>query len=192
MISSTLGTALYEIRFHGRGGQGAVIGSEVLANAAFAAGYSVSSFPYFGVERRGSPVTAYTRISGEEILIKSGIYNPDFVIVLDESLIAGLDVLEGLKMDGHLLVNSRKDPEDLPFNSNHRKYTVDATRIALKHNLGSRSSPIVNTAVLGAFARISPIISLERISDAIKQVVPRKKDENVSAMREAYSQVKGI
>lgn len=183
---------LCEIRFHGRGGQGAVIASELLANAAYSEGYHVLSYPYFGVERRGAPVTAFTRISKEKILTKSAIYNPDFVIVLDESLLAGVDVLDGLKSDGSILVNSRRDPADLPFDSDHRKFTVNATDIAAKNGIGSPTAPIVNTAILGAFARISPIVTLEAIIHSIHNVVPRKKEENIAATKESYSLVKGI
>lgn len=166
--------------------------SEVLANAAFSEGYKVSAFPYFGVERRGAPVTAFARISEEEILIKSEIYRPDFVIVLDESLLLGVDILLGLKDGGSVLINSSKDPEKLPFDSNHGKYTVDATEIAVKHGLGSPTAPIVNTAILGAFARISPIVSLDSIIDAIREVVPRRIEENIRATKEAFECVKGV
>lgn len=191
-LSSPEGMNLYEIRFHGRGGQGTVIASELLVNAAFSEGHCVSAYPYFGVERRGAPVTAFARISEENVLIKSGIYYPDFVIVLDESLISGVDVLAGLSSGGSILVNSRRDPSALPFNSDHRKFTVDATAIALKYGLGNRTSPIVNTAILGAFARISPIVSLEAIIGAIRKITPRKREENVSAAIEAYENVKGV
>ncbi len=189
---SLMGVQLYEIRFHGRGGQGSVIASELLVNAAFSEGYHVSAFPYFGVERRGAPVTAFARISRDEILIRSGIYHPDFVIVLDESLLAGVDVIDGLKTDGSILVNSQREPSELPLDSDHHKYTVNATDIAIKHHLGSPSTPIVNTGILGAFARISPIISLNSLLEAIHSITPRKKDANVAATREAYDAVRGM
>lgn len=164
----------------------------MLANAAFSEGYNVSAFPYFGVERRGAPVTAFARISEQEILIKSGIYEPDFVIVLDESLLSGVDILLGLKDGGSILINSTKDPVELPFNSKHGKYTVDATEIAVKHGLGSPTAPIVNTAILGAFAKISPIVSLDSIINAIREVVPRRVKENIRATKEAFDNVKGL
>jgi len=164
----------------------------VLANAAFSEGYNVSAFPYFGVERRGAPVTAFARISEQEILIKSGIYEPDFVIVLDESLLSGVDVLLGLRENGSILINTSRDPAELPFDSDHKKYTVDATEIAVKHGLGSPTAPIVNTAILGAFARISPIVSLDSVIRAIRDVVPRRIEENIRATKDAFENVRGV
>lgn len=189
---SSIGVELYEIRFHGRGGQGAVVASEVLANAAFREGYHVSAFPFFGVERRGAPVTSFARISKEPILVRSGIYEPDFVIVLDESLLTGVNVLEGLKPNGSILVNTRRDPKDLPIDSNHKKYTVNASDIAVKHGLGSPSTPIVNTAILGAFARIFNLVTLNTIIESVRAIAPTKKDANAAATKEAYHEVKGV
>lgn len=185
------GADLYEIRFHGRGGQGAVIASEVLANAAFREGYHVSAFPFFGVERRGAPVTAFTRISKEPILIRSGIYSPDFVIVLDESLLAAVNVLEGLKPNGSILINTRRLPSELPISSGHKRYTINATDIAVRHGLGSPSMPIVNTAILGAFAKISSIVNLNTVIESVRAIAPSKKDANAAATKEAYHEVKG-
>jgi len=183
---------LYEIRFHGRGGQGAVIASEVLANAAFREGYHVCAFPFFGVERRGAPVAAYARISKEPILIRSGIYAPDFVIVLDESLISAVNVLEGLKPKGAILVNTRRPPSELPIASGYKKYTVNATDIAVKHGLGSPTTPIVNTAILGAFAKISSLVTLNTVIESVRAIAPTKKDANAAATKEAYHEVKGV
>ena len=182
---------MYEIRFHGRGGQGAVVASEVLANAAFREGYHVTAFPFFGVERRGAPVTAFARLSREPILIRSGIYAPDYVIVLDESLIAAVNVLEGLKTGGALLVNTRRKPDELPIESSYKRYTVDATDIAVKHGLGSQTTPIVNTAILGAFAKISRLVTLNTVIESVRAIVPVKKDANAEATKEAYNLVMG-
>ncbi len=188
----SIGGALYEIRFHGRGGQGAVIASEVLANAAFREGYHVTAFPFFGVERRGAPVTAFTRLSKEPILVRSGIYEPDFVVVLDESLLMSVNVLEGLKKGGSLLVNTRHRPEELPVDSDHKKFTVDATGIAVKNGLGSPTTPIVNTAILGAFAKVSKLVTLNSVIESVRAIAPVKKDENAAATKEAYGQVLGV
>lgn len=182
---------MIEVRFHGRGGQGAVIASEVLATAGFHEGYHVTAVPFFGVERRGAPVAAYTRLSKEPILIRSGIYTPDFVVVLDESLFNAVDVLEGLKPEGILLVNTRRNPAELPIKPEVKAFTVDATGIAVKHGLGSPTSPIVNTAILGAFAKVSGIVSLNAIVEAVRSVVPSRKDANAAATKEAYAQVRG-
>ena len=191
-LLSSNGVELYEIRFHGRGGQGAVIASEVLANAAFREGYHVSAFPFFGVERRGAPVTAFARISKEPILIRSGIYSPDFVIVLDESLLASVNVLEGLKSNGSILVNTRRPPSELPVASDCRKYSINATDIAVRHGLGSPSMPIVSTAILGAFAKISALVNLNTVIESVRAIAPTKKDANAAATKEAYQEVKGV
>ena len=182
---------MIEVRFHGRGGQGAVIASEVLATAGFHEGYHVTAVPFFGVERRGAPVTAYTRLSKEPILIRSGIYTPDYVVVLDESLFNAVAVMDGLKPDGILLVNTRRAPSELPIGPEVKAFTVDATDIAVKHGLGSPTSPIVNTAILGAFAKVSGLVRLNTIIEAIRAIIPSKKDANAAATKEAYGQVRG-
>lgn len=166
-----------------------MVASEVLANAAFREGYHVTAFPFFGVERRGAPVTAFARLSREPILIRSGIYAPDYVIVLDESLMAAVNVLEGLKPGGSLLVNTRRRPDELPVESGHKKYTVNATDIAVKHGLGSLTTPIVNTAILGAFARVSKLVTLNTVIESVRAIVPAKKDANAAATKEAYNLV---
>ena len=104
---------MIEIRFHGRGGQGAVVASNILAEAAFMEGKDVCSFPFFGVERRGAPVTAFTRVDSRPIRVKSGIYAPDHVIVLDPSLLKAVDVLAGLKKGGIVLVNTHSKAAEL-------------------------------------------------------------------------------
>ena len=178
---------MIEVRFHGRGGQGAVIASRILAEAAFMEGYDVSAFPYFGVERRGAPVTAFTRMDKRPIRVKSQIYEPDYVVVLDPSLMKAIDVLKGLKEGGKVLVNTGKKPEELSLNANVA--TVDATSIALRHGLGSRTAPIVNSAMVGAFARISGIVSIEAVMESVKHNVPVKHEENALAAKEAYESV---
>jgi len=185
------GVNVIEVRFHGRGGQGAVIASEVLATAGFHEGYNVTAVPFFGVERRGAPVTAFTRLSKEPILIRSGIYTPDFVVVLDESLFNAVDVLDGLKTGGAILVNTRRAAADLPMGKDVKAYTVDATGIAVKHGLGSPTTPIVNTAILGAFAKISGLVSLNTLIESVRAIVPSKKDANAAATKDAYELVRG-
>ena len=182
---------MLEIRVHGRGGQGAVIASEILATAAFYEGKHVSSFPYFGVERRGAPVTAFTRIDTKPIRVKSQIYNPDHVIVLDHSLVNTVNVTAGLKNDGLILINTVKNPEDFKFNIK-TVATVNASEIALKHSLGSHSAPIVNTSILGAYAAVSGVISLDSLKKAINENVSRMVEENFASAEEAYKSVKVI
>jgi len=180
---------MFEIRFHGRGGQGSVIASEILAKAVFREGKDVQSFPFFGVERRGAPVTAFTRIDDRPIRVKTGIYEPDCVVVLDPSLLKSQNVAAGLKAGGTLIVNTDKRPEDLGFKLTGRIATVDATSIALKHGLGSKATPIVNTAILGALAKVTGIVQLDHIMAAIAENVPSKPEENAAAARDAFDQV---
>ena len=177
---------MIEVRFHGRGGQGVVVASEVLAKAAFRMGYEVSSFPFFGVERRGAPVTAFARINKEPIRIKSSIYEPDYVVVLDNSLLKGVNVLEGLKPEGNVLLNY-PDGKALPELPGEYKYFVlDANSIASSHGIGSKVTPIVNTAIMGGFARMCDWMSLDAITETIREVAPVKKEENVAAAKDAY------
>ena len=179
---------MIEIRFHGRGGQGAVVASNILAKAATAEGKDVQSFPYFGVERRGAPVTAYTRIDTQRIRLKSLIYEPDYVIVLDPFLMNYLDVTEGLKEDGSLLINTHKKPEEVSLDWKGKLYTIDATKIALEYHLGSANAPIVNTAILGTIPKLTGMVSWESLSEMIRSTVPVKKDENVWAAERAYDE----
>ncbi len=180
---------MIEIRFHGRGGQGAVTAANILANAYAMEGNDVQAFPYFGVERRGAPVTAYCRADRKPIRVKAAVYEPRYVIVLDPSLLGYVDFTEGLREDGIVLLNTSKKPGDLDKKWKTPTATVDATSIALENRLGSRNAPIVNTAVLGSFSRISGTVSIETIEKAIREMAPVKKDENVSAALQAYEQV---
>ena len=179
---------MIEIRFHGRGGQGAVIASNILAEAAFLEGKAVSAFPYFGVERRGAPVTAYTRMDDREIRVKSGIYEPDYVVVMDQSLIKAVDVVAGLKPGGKVIINTTKKPDS--FDLGHTEvYTVDATGIAIENRLGSKAAPIVNSAILGGFVKISGVVELDSLLKGVRSIAPVKKDENATAAEQAYSKV---
>ena len=183
------GGTVIEIRFHGRGGQGAVIASELLAQAAFLEGKYPQSFPFFGVERRGAPVTAFTRIDDAPIRIRTSITDPDIVVVLDAQLMRTINVLGGLKPDGLLLVNSERAPDALETPFKGRVATIDATAIALSHGLGSKATPIVNTAVLGALARVSGILTLDSVRKAVGRFVPAKQQANVMAAEDAYQHV---
>jgi len=173
-----------EIRFHGRGGQGAVIASNILANAAFLEGKDVQAFPFFGVERRGAPVTAFTRIDDRPIRIKFQIYNPDYVVVLDESLLKAVDVTAGLRPDGIVVVNTRRGPGALGI-AKGRLATVDATSIAISRGLGSKVAPIVNTVMLGAFVAATDEVRLGSVLDSMGEHVPFKAEENAAACRDA-------
>lgn len=180
---------MIEVRFHGRGGQGTVVASILMAKAFFQAGYFVQSFPLFGVERRGAPVEAYLRLDKTKILIRTNVYTPDHVVVLDPSLLTAVDVTRGLKPGGWILVNAPQESVIPGEFSSYRLATVDATRIALKHALGTRTHPIVNTAMMGAFARVLGEPPLEAVVHAIREEIPIKPEANIAAAREAYDNV---
>jgi 2-oxoacid:acceptor oxidoreductase gamma subunit (pyruvate/2-ketoisovalerate family) len=181
---------MVEVRIHGRGGQGAVIASEILATASFYDGKFCQSFPAFGVERRGAPVTAFTRIDDHAIRIRTQIYAPDHIIVLDQTLLTeGVEVTGGLKDGGWVVVNSRKDLQGFPGFDRYRVATVDANSIAVSHGVGSPTAPVVNTTILGAFARVTGLVTIDSVIRAIKEIVPAKRDENALAAKEASQKV---
>ena len=181
---------MVEVRIHGRGGQGAVIASEILATASFYDGKFCQSFPAFGVERRGAPVTAFTRIDDEAIRIRTQIYAPDHIIVLDQTLlIEGVEVTGGLKDGGWVVVNSRKDLQGFPGFDTYRVATVDANSIAVSHGVGTPTAPVVNTTILGAFARVTGLVTIDSVIKAIQEIVPTKREENALAAQEAYQKV---
>jgi 2-oxoacid:acceptor oxidoreductase gamma subunit (pyruvate/2-ketoisovalerate family) len=180
---------MIEIRIHGRGGQGAVVASAVLASALFYDGRYVQAFPAFGVERRGAPVVAFTRWDFKPIRIRTHVYQPDHVIVLDWTLIhEGIDVVSGLREKGWILINSSKDL-DMDYFSKYKVALVNAGGIASQHRLGTPTAPVANTAILGAFSKISGMVTIGSVIRAIREYVPDKKEENVAAAREAYSKV---
>lgn len=184
---------MIEIRFHGRGGQGAVIGSKILATAAFAEGKFVQAFPFFGIERRGAPVTSYVRIDDKKIYLRNQIRHPDHLIILDPTLLAHPPTFQGFEGKGWVLINHKQRPHDMEELSQLkglRVATIDASEIAHRNKLGSPLSPIVNTAILGAFARITNICTLDSIVDAIMEGAPHDPEANAKAAREAYEEVR--
>jgi len=183
--------ALIEICFHGRGGQGSVTAANLLVTAALKDGNKgVQAFPIFGAERRGAPVRAFARISDEEIHLRSEVYFPDIVIVLDESIIGIVDVLKGLKKDGKILINTTKEPEDFDFSNKYHVATVDATGVAIKHDILVGGIPVVNTPILGAVPKILDRVTLPSIQEVIKNKWKGKGGEiNVKATQDAYNSV---
>jgi pyruvate ferredoxin oxidoreductase gamma subunit/2-oxoisovalerate ferredoxin oxidoreductase gamma subunit len=177
---------MQEIRFHGRGGQGTVVASILLAKAFFSAGYYVQTFPVFGVERRGAPVEAYLRLAKKKILVRSNVYTPDHVVVQDVKLLASVDVTAGLKPGGWILINVPVKPDNLDVFSGFRLACVDATGIAIKNKLGTRTHPIINTAIIGAFARIMEMPPMDMIADAIYEDIHTKPEQNIQASKKAY------
>jgi pyruvate ferredoxin oxidoreductase gamma subunit/2-oxoisovalerate ferredoxin oxidoreductase gamma subunit len=181
---------MIEIRFHGRGGQGTVVATILLAKAFFQDGYYVQSFPLFGVERRGAPVEAYLRLDRKEILIRTNVYTPDHVVVLDDTLLEGVDVTFGLKPGGWILLNKPSPPPDLETFAGFKLAFVDATQIALKNVLGTRTHPIVNTAMMGGLARVLGMPAMTAIAEAIRNEVPSKPKANIKAAEMAYKRVR--
>jgi pyruvate ferredoxin oxidoreductase gamma subunit len=179
-----------EIRFHGRGGQGAVVASELLADAAMRDGKYSQSFPTFGAERRGAPLMAFTRIDAKPIRVRSQIYEPDYVIVLDASIGKSQDMTSGLKPDGTVIVNSSLSPQKIKESAVVTKgkvCSIDASSIANKH-IGNT---IPNTVILGAFAAATKEVELRSLFEAVRSRFPEAiAEKNIQAMQEAYDSVR--
>jgi pyruvate ferredoxin oxidoreductase gamma subunit len=179
---------MIEIRWHGRGGQGAVTSVELLALAAIEEGKYAQGFPSFGPERRGAPVAAFNRVDDKRIRIRSGIYRPDVVIVLDEGLIGLVDVADGLKKDGVLIVctagKTRKDLEKA-LSYNGRIGIVDGLAIAWKE-LGV---PIANTTMIGALIRATGVVKLTSMQVPVEHRFGRIAQKNMTAMQRAYDEI---
>ncbi len=178
---------MIEIRWHGRGGQGGVTAAELLAKAAYVDGYKgVQAFPFFGAERRGAAVKSFTRIADEEINVRSQIYTPDIVAVLDSTLLEFVDVTEGLQEGGKVIVNSPKSPKELGLETGH-VYTYDGTGIALKLGLLVAGLPVVNTTMLGAFAKATGLVKIETVQKIICENWSGKVGErNAQGAKDAY------
>jgi len=180
---------ILEVRWHGRGGQGAWTASELLARAAIYEGKYIQSFPEFGPERMGAPVAAFTRISDEPIQIHCAVYNPDVVAVLDPTLLKTVPVTKGLSEEGTIIINSKENPADTRKMLKIDKakiLTVPATEIAMKI-LGR---PITNTAMLGGVAHATGIVKLESIEKAVKERFTQNiAEKNVAVIKEAYEEV---
>ncbi len=179
---------MIEIRFHGRGGQGAVIASKILAAALFKEGKFAQAIPAFGAERRGAPVMAFTRFDTKSITRRSLVYAPDHIVVLDEPILEIVDVTAGLKKNGWILINSPQAPASFPALSRFRVATVDANRIAQANGLGSTTAPVVNTVILGAFSKVTGLVGLNAVVESIREYVPTKPEENLAAAKAAYKE----
>ncbi len=177
---------MQEITFYGRGGQGAVIASEILGEAYFRDGYFVQSFPSFGVERRGAPVTAFLRIDREFIHLRSMIYQADIGLVLSADITQAPTFRPSVKDGATILVNTSTPPDSL---AGLKIAWVDATAIALNQNLGSKAQPVVNTAMLGAYARLAGSPALDHLLAAVEAKVPVHTEANRAAVRAAYEAV---
>ena len=177
-----------EIRWHGRGGQGAVTSANLLAEAAYYAGFKgVTSAPTFGAERRGAPITASTRLAQEPLRHFSQVETPDIIVVLDDSLISTANAVRGLAEDGFIIVNSRHTPETLGLATTYRVATADADKVAEEINLRASGVIMVNTAMLGAIAKATGLINLEHINKALENGFSKKAaQKNIEAARLTY------
>ncbi|MBW2558266.1 MAG: pyruvate ferredoxin oxidoreductase subunit gamma [Deltaproteobacteria bacterium] len=179
---------MIEIRWHGRGGQGAVTSVETLALAAIGEGQYAQGFPSFGPERRGAPVAAFNRIDDKKIRVRSGIYNPDVVIVLDASLMVLVNVAEGLNPEGTLIVNTAKSPEEVKTETGFKGTvaTVDASKIA-REEMGV---PITNTTMIGAAIKATGLVKIESVKEPLKKRFGKIAQKNINAMERAYKELK--
>lgn len=181
---------MQQIRWHGRGGQGAVTAARIFGLAAAVYGdWYAQSFPSFGMERRGAPVTAFTRLDERPIRDRSQIYNPDYVVVLDATLLESTDVFAGLATGGTVLINAGREVVTGRAPTGARVYYLDATRLA-REVVGI---PIVNTAMAAALAGVSGLLSLATVERAIADVLPAGLvEKNVAVARQAYALAKGL
>ena len=184
-----------EINIYGRGGQGAVTAAQILATAAFTQGYWPQTFPRFGGERRGAPVVAYVRMDNEPIVIRTKVYAPDVVIVMDFNLFKMLNPLGDIKPDGTAIINYPDHGEGLPSSIIERVgtlFTVDATKIA--HQIyGKTTIPITNVIILGAYCAAVKDISMESIYKALPDFFPEEKVElNWKAAQMGYENLRGL
>ena len=183
---------MLEIRFHGRGGQGAKTASELIATTALENGKYIQAFPEYGPERAGAPMAAFTRISDKPIRLHCGVTNPAIVVVIDPTLLDAVDVTDGLKEDGILLVNTPEGPESIRQKTNFKKgrvITVDASKIALE-TLGM---PMPNTPMLGALLKAREIVTVEYLKESVKKKFLKKIGEakvkgNIDSIERAYKE----
>ena len=183
---------MFQIRIHGRGGQGVVTGAEMLSIAAFEQGRHAQAFPSFGSERTGAPVVAFCRIADREIRLREPVMAPDALIIQDPTLLHQVDVFQGLKPEGYVLINSTRSFDELGVGEFAQRFcrerlcNVPASEIALRHV----GRPLPNAALLGGFAAISGLITLDAVAHAIRDKFAGKVAEgNVAAATEAYEYV---
>ena len=189
---------LIEIRWHGRGGQGAKTAALLFADAALSSGKFIQAFPEYGPERMGAPVTSFNRLSSKPILLHSGVTNPDVVIVLDPTLIESVDVTEGMPANGTIIINTEKAPAEvkgkLKVEQGIKVFTIDASKIS-KETIGR---DIPNTPMLGALIKATGLLDFKEMLEDTKEKLKKKfksKPEviegNIKAIERAFAEVKG-
>lgn len=180
---------MFQIRVHGRGGQGVVTAAELLSVAAFRDGKHAQAFPSFGSERTGAPVVSFCRIADREIRMREPVLEPDCLIVQDVTLFRSIDVFQGLKSTGYLLVNATKSFEDLHIAPAVARLPAGHARIVPASELAMRhvGRPVPNAALLGAFAALTGLVTFDHVAEAIRETFPGKVgDANVTAARAAF------
>lgn len=187
---------LFEVRWHARGGQGAVTASRFLSAAAIRENKHFQGFPEFGTERMGAPIQAFTRISSSRIYVHSQVTNPDAVVVLDPTLLGVVNVTAGLKPGGVLIINSPKSPAEVraqwKIPADIKVYTVDATKIAME----CVGRPVTNTAMVGALVKVTNLVSFENVREELRSMFADKfkasvVEGNIKALERAYEEVRG-
>jgi pyruvate ferredoxin oxidoreductase gamma subunit len=183
-----MNTKLHEIRWHGRGGQGAITAAKITAQAAYLDGYhGVTAAPSFGAERRGAPVSASTRISRDTVKVVSQVEEPDVVVVLDHTLLRDEDVISGLRPGGWLVVNSWQRPRELKIKGDFSIATADATRVCRDLGLIVAGLTVVNTAIMGAFIRATGMVDMASVEKVIRERFSDSSvDINLAAIRKTY------
>lgn len=179
----------HEIRFHGRGGQGAVLASKILAKALVGCGHQVSAIPAFGFERRGAPVAAFLRYADRPLRAATNIYNPDLVLCIDPTVAQAVDIYAGMRDQGTLVQASSLDPNQINTPPRLARLAMcDAVRIGLE----LFGKPITNTIMLGAFARASGAVTLEALTEGLKSASFRDAglEQNIKAMELGYQQTR--
>jgi len=183
---------MFQVRIHGRGGQGVVTAAELLSVAAFREGRHAQAFPSFGSERTGAPVVAFCRIDDKAIRLREPVLAPDALIIQDPTLLHQVDVFAGLAADGYVLINTTRSPGELGLDEfvagrpHGHLCTVPATDLALKHV----GRPLPNAALLGGFAAVSGRISIDSVAAALRErFAPKIAEANIAAATEAYNHV---
>lgn len=181
---------MHEVIWHGRGGQGVVVAAQILAEAAYLEGFKgVTSAPTFGPERRGAPLTASTRIADNPIRIFSQTELADIAVVLDDSLFGVVDILGRVRKGGIVIINTSQPPENFKVGDAFRLATVDAAGVALKQHLIKEGAPVVNTPMLGAFARAAGMVSLDNLEKALRGKLSREAVlKNYAAVKAAHDE----
>ena len=177
---------MIQIKFRGRGGQGAVVASEILGRAFFLEGKYPQCFSLFGGERRGAPVVGFLRVDDEPILLKCQIKNPDHLIVFDLSLTSEAEILQELNSRGLILINTNMEISSFKELRGFRIGLIDAGSISRRVGLGN----MLNTAILGAYVRLTHLLKMDTLIETVRTMVPSKREANIEAVKEAYEQTR--